>query len=183
VSPVVPNLQLEETDPPELRRRDRASIDAKISYADFVATDRRTGRPTLGIELKTGKSYIGSSGIGNRMNRFQLDTSDCDDILTVLKRDRLPMYLMHAQVFDRADPPTVRFQGVGLWWTDIFSMRDHFITTAMRPRETRAAAYFDTRMFRPFATFPDHLAASGPAELKARMASEGIPDLYPPAVN
>jgi len=82
------------------------------------------------------------------MNEFQLDHGDVDDILAVVAREgNLPVYLFHAQVMDRAEPPTVRFVGLGLWWTDLFSMSEQYLGSRRRPLETKMAAYYNTGMF------------------------------------
>ena len=92
--------------------------------------------------------------------------------------DKLPVYLAHAQVIDRASPPTVYYIAVGLWWTDIFSMRDYYRLSRTRPRENRPAAYYDIAMFSNISAFAEHLGNNGPLNIKARMEAEGIPNLY-----
>lgn len=178
ISPNVPGIDLREEDAPRLQRRDETTRGAKVSTADFLATEARRDNPLFGIELKTGKSYITGDAIGSRMATFQLDTSDCDDILTVVNRDKLPVYLVHVQVVDRIAPPTVIYSPVALWWTNLFSMRDNFLRTATRPRETRAAAYYNIRMFKGVDDFVAHLKADGPGEIRRRLEKEGTPELY-----
>jgi len=176
--PILQELDLVLTDPPELQPRDREQIEAKIPRVDFTCIDTRSDHVVFGIELKTGRSHISGSSIGSRMGQFQLDNSDCDDILDVVRRDRHPVYLIHAQVIDRADPPTVYYAPVGLWWTDLFSMREHFQGSRRRPRETRIAAYYDVSMFQEMDAFIAHLRDDEPARLRARIESEGVPELY-----
>jgi hypothetical protein len=115
VAPVAPTVEFRETDVPELQPRSKETIAAKVATADFMANDRDSGELLFGVELKTGKSYITGDAIGSKMGQFQLDTSDCDDILTVVDRERVPVYLAHVQVVDRAEPPTVRYAALGLW--------------------------------------------------------------------
>ena len=129
--------------------------------------------------MKTGKSYIsGLAPVGAAMSQFQLDTSDCDDIVTVMRREAIPVYLLHVQVIDRAHAPTVEYKAIDGWWTDPFRMREHFDRIQRRPRETRDAAYFKTAMFQPLDTLADHIAAGGPAQLAERIEAEGVPALY-----
>jgi len=178
VKPHFPRLNLELTDPPELQPRDKDQVQAKVSQVDFTCIDTQSGDAIFGIELKTGRSHIHGSSIGSKMAQFQLDNSDCDDILSVVHRERIPVYVLHAQVIDRADPPTVRYVPVGLWWTDLFSMRDHFKGSKTRPRETRIAAYYDVRMFQQMDEFIEHLRRDGPQQLRERIEAEGVPQLY-----
>jgi hypothetical protein len=173
----VPHLRLSSVDEPKLRPRRKGGA-AKVPSVDFIGEDQND-KPEFGIELKTGRSYISGRSIGPRMQRFQLDHGDCDDITSVVKSmGLLPVYLFHAQVIDRTMPPTVRFVGVGLWWTDLPAMEENYITSARRPREAKTAAYYDRKMFRGSANFAEHLADGGPARLRQLMQSEGIPALY-----
>jgi hypothetical protein len=172
-------LVLESTDEPTLRRRGQASSSPKRSEIDFVAKDAKKGRDLFGLELKTGKSYIsGAAPVGARMGQFQLDTSDCDDILSVMEREKIPVYLLHVQVIDRVHPPTQQYVPLEGWWTDIFRMEEHFNGVQRRSRETRNAAYYDTAMFDPIDTFADHLARGDHLRLARRLKKDGVPDLY-----
>jgi hypothetical protein len=178
IAPQVPSIELRGVDEPRLVRRDADTIAAKVASVDFEGVAVETGELLLAIELKTGKSYISGEAIGSRMGTFQLDQSDCDDITTVAERDGVPVYLFHAQVIDRVEPPTVRFAPVAFWWTHMFAMRDHFVDSRTRPRETKIAAYYSTTMFGTVPELVDHLQSDGPARLKARIANEGLPQLY-----
>jgi hypothetical protein len=173
----VPELELVETDPPMLRRRTRQA-QATAGDPDLTAFDRRKHTPVLGIELKSGRSSVGPGGVGARMDRFQLDQSDCDDIEESARKLRTIIYLLHVQVLDRAEPPTTRFAAVDFWWSDMFSMRDHFQDLKQRPRENRPAAYFDVRMFKPGATFAEHINSGDHVALTERIREEGVPALY-----
>jgi hypothetical protein len=161
IAPRFPQLRLLDVDTPSLYRRTRETIAGRVSSADFMVADARTGETVLALELKTGKSHIGRHGVGSHLAEFQLDTSDCDDILAVVLRERVPVYLVHAQVVDRAAPPTVRYNALGLWWTDLFAMQEHLLRVRRRPRETRMAAYYDPTIFRIFSTFLEYVADGG----------------------
>lgn len=176
--PLLPNMNLRMIDPPVLRARVRDPAAEKVSTVDFIGEENDV--PVFGVELKTGRSYVRGRSIGARMGQFQLDHGDCDDILAVVARDRLPVYLFHAQVMDRAEPPTARFEGLGLWWTDLYAMYANYRESKQRPRETKLAAYYNTAMFRNAPEFAAHLVAKGPAELQARLNAEGVPKLYDP---
>jgi hypothetical protein len=127
ISPHVPDMMLTETDPPEVRPRGQRSDPGRKVLADFTGFRRDQHETALfGFELKTGRKAVSASGIGAPMSRFQLDTTDCDDIMTVVAREVIPVYLIHVQVLGRAFPPTERFHGVGIWWTDQWTMSSHF---------------------------------------------------------
>lgn len=178
IGPQVPSIELREVDEPRLVRRDAETIAAKVASADFEGVDIKSGELLFAIELKTGKSYITGDAIGSKMGTFQLDQGDCDDITTVAERDGVPVYLVHAQLIDRVAPPTVRFAPVAFWWTDLFAMNEYFIESRIRPRETKIAAYFNTAMFRTVPELIAHLQEGGPAQLKERIANDGLPRLY-----
>ncbi len=174
-----PGLRFSLIDPPELRPREAQAAGAKIPSVDFICEDSASGAPLFGIELKAGRSYIRGRSIGTKMNQFQLDHGDVDDILAVVTREgNLPVYLFHVQVMDRTEPPTTRFEGLGLWWTDLFSMSEHYVGSRRRPREAKTAAYYKTVMFREPEWFPEHVAAGGPDEIRAQLDADGVPVLY-----
>lgn len=181
IADALPQIALAETDPPELRPSGRRSgASPRESLADSTAlSSNRLRTPLFGLELKSGKSAASASGgIGLRMARFQLDTTDCDDILSIVERENIPVYLVHVQVIGRAYPPTERFHGVGFWWTDLWAMQASFEYVQTRPRETRNAAYYATRMFRGVPSLTEHLAADGHLRDQERLLDEGIPWIY-----
>lgn len=171
-----PDLRLEERDPPELRRA--TGNEKREASFDFLAVDTKSGEPRFGFELKAGRSHLGKGGIGSGMTRFQLDVSDCDDMASCIRAIGVPGYLVHLQVLDRVEPPTLRYSAVDLWWTDMFEMAKSWKETTQRPRENRPAAYFDPKMFRDSATLIDHVKSGGPQEIQSRMRAEGQPPLY-----
>lgn len=167
--------ELEAVDPPRLRRAGLGS-GAKVATLDFKVSRHR--QDLAGIELKTGRSEIGGTGIGTRIGRFQLDVSDCDDIQNAAQEANVIPYVLHAQVIDRAEPPTVRHAATGLWWVEYLSLRDAFLEIRQRPRENRPAAYFDVGAFRPVADLPAQLAASDLTNQLEQLDRLGWPPLY-----
>lgn len=179
VHPIVGDtLRMTETDPPELRTRGRRSDSTRVPLPDFTIIGEGSDDAVGGVELKTGKSAVAGGGIGAAMSRFQLDTTDCDDIAAVTADLEIPMYLIHVQVLGRSDPPTERFHGVGLWWTDMWTMQMNFLNVAIRPRETRNAAYFHTRMFQQPEALARHFVSDGLRQDRQRLLRDGVPWLY-----
>ncbi|MFF8909284.1 helix-hairpin-helix domain-containing protein [Streptomyces olivaceoviridis] len=172
----MPELSLREIDPVRLRPQVRRSDVNRVATADFVADDM-SGSALLGIELKTGRSALPEGGIGKPMSKFQLDTTDCDDIRAAAATLNVPVFLLHAQVIGRAHAPTERYEGVGLWFARPWDMVEHLEAVRRRPRETRDAAYFKTAMFRPFAEFPAYVNDAFRADLES-MRRDGFPILY-----
>ncbi|MBB2943277.1 hypothetical protein FB565_002990 [Actinoplanes lutulentus] len=171
-------LRLRETDPPQLRPRGRRTDLDRVSNPDFTLYDQNDV-PVAGFELKSGKKAAArGDGVGDPMSRFQLDTTDCDDILTVVDRESFPIYLVHAQIIGRANPPTEIYRGVGLWWADLWSMEDKFLSVDVRPRETRNAAYYKPTMFRPIREFSPFVQEGGIAANQAKLEQYGPPSLY-----
>lgn len=170
------DLAIVETDPVTLQPRGRRSDPSRTATADFEGR-RASGAVALGLELKSGRSALPGGGIGNPMAQFQLDTTDCDDIAAAARGLSAPVFLLHAQVIGRAEAPTERFEGVGLWFARPWDMLGHLEAVRQRPRETRDAAYFRTAMFRPFSEFPDYMATRFEADYAA-MVRDGFPLLY-----
>jgi hypothetical protein len=170
-------LRLVETDPPRLRPRGRSTDSGRRAMPDFTLFDKG-GVAVAGFELKSGKKAARGGGVGQPMSRFQLDTSDCDAVLAVVRRERFPVYLLHAQVIGRANPPTEIYHGVGLWWTDLWTMGENFLSVNVRPRETRNAAYYRNSMFRPIRELPGFIGSGGIVEHLSRLRRDGTPSLY-----
>lgn len=161
VRPAVPYVELRDVDAPRLFRNTPEARAARVASSDFVAVDTRDDRAVLAIEMKTGKGYIEGQQIGSKIARFQLDVSDCNEVLLVTARDEVPVYLLHAQVIDRAEPPTLRYVALAHWWTDPFAMEANFVEVRTRSRETRPAAYYNTAMFRRMTSLGHHVANGG----------------------
>jgi hypothetical protein len=173
----VEELELSGTDEPWLQFYGEGA--KREPMPDFRAVDRKSGEPLFALELKTGKSRIGQGiGVGTGMGAFQLDISDCDDIRAVMSRERIPVYLIHAQVIDRYDPPARFYVGTCAWWANPFDMRTHWEDTRQRSRETRDAAYFKLAMFSSWEDFEAHVDAGKPDALRERIRKSGPPRLY-----
>ena len=166
---------LRSIDPPRLRRPN-TTAGTKVASLDFLVS--RKGKDLVGIELKTGRGEIGGTGIGTRIGRFQLDVSDCDDIRDAARAAEVVPYVLHAQVIDRAEPPTVRHVATGLWWSEYQSLCAAFLGTRQRPRENRPAAYFNVDAFRPIDELASHLAAVDLNDRIEKLKRAGWPPLY-----
>ena len=170
-------LELEQLDQPALRAHDAQVLERKTPTIDFMLYEE--GTPVAGIELKTGRSHLGGwAPVGAKMATFQLDHGDCDDISEVANTEGVVVYLFHAQVIDRAEPPTTRFEAVGLWWIDPYTFSESYQTSRTRPRETKTAAYFSTGGFRPFTEFEEHWRSGEMATVRQRFEQQGLPPLY-----
>jgi hypothetical protein len=168
----IPDVRLELTDPivpsPHVRKR-RARGQAR---PDFTGFDDR-GTKVLLIEVKTGRSAIGD------MNTFQLDVSDCDDIMDFVRREFVATYVFHVQVIQEFSPPTSYFKPVGLWWTDIFKMKSAFQKVAKRRIDAgKPAAHYDTKCFEDMTSFIREVKGRRYEVLTDRLRKGQIPILY-----
>jgi hypothetical protein len=111
------------------------------------------------------------------MSQFQLDVTDCDDILNFVKRLRIPSYLFHVQVREDYQAPTSRKVGVNAWWISVADMRKAFIRTKNRQTEQRPAAYFKRSAFKSLADFPEHLNSQAFKSLGKRV-KQHVPTIY-----
>jgi len=172
VRPEHPQLSIVQNDRSSLRPR-RDTDTTGQGPLDFLVTDEQQGRLVFGIENKTGRSSI------RDMSQFQLDVSDCDSILNHIRELDVPAFIIHAQVLELWEPPTMGFRVVGLWWTDIYRMAAHFSSVKMRAVERRGAAYFKKKAFEPIETFADELYdEAGQLAIVQRYQQEGIPQMY-----
>ena len=172
------SLRIVQLDEPVLRAHYARMLVTKTAAIDFAVCDG--DEKIAGIELKTGRNHLGGwAPVGSKIATFQLDHGDCDDITSVAEAEGILVYLFHAQVIDRAEPPTTRYQATGLWWIDPFGFSNSYQTSRTRSRETKTAAYYSTDGFRPFDEFREHWESGGMARLRARVVSEGQPPLYP----
>lgn len=172
VRPRFPFLAIEQNDPSALRPRRTTDVSGE-GPLDFLVRDERSGEVVVGVENKTGRSAI------HEMSAFQLDISDCDSILHHVRDLNIPAYVIHAQVLEVWEPPTVGYRAVGLWWTDIYQMAEHFRDVRMRRDERRGAAFFSKQAFHTIDSLPESLTTeSGELSLVARFRREGVPVLY-----
>lgn len=166
------HLTISQNDISSLRPR-RDTDTSGLGPLDFLVKDNDSRKIVLGIENKTGRSSI------REMSQFQLDISDCDSILHHVRELNIPAYIIHAQVLEIWKPPTMGYRIVGLWWTDIFRMAEHFTSIRMRAMERRGAAYFKRAAFSEIATFGDNLYdQDGNLKLVKKFEKEGIPKMY-----
>jgi hypothetical protein len=84
-----------------------------------------------------------------------------------------PVYLVHAQVVDREDAPTIRYAPVNYWWTDPVAMAEAFIDVRPRPIERREAAFYRPKMFRPLSDLAAHLTGDGLEGVQAQLMAQG----------
>lgn len=170
------NLDLQLTDPPQLEPY--VSSTNRPPKADFecYGPDREI---LFAIEIKTGRNCI-NGHCGAKMTQFQLDHSDCDGILAVVRQLRVPVYLVHVQVIDRAYPPTLYYKAVGLWWTDLTKMAKCYMKSNRRGQENRTAAYYRTTMFSGMQEFLAHLKKGEHLLLRKDIQQGRVPALYDP---
>jgi len=139
---------------------------------DFVAV--KEGRVLFAIEMKAGRSSI------EGMSSFQLDISDCDDILGFLQQPqyRVPTFLFHVQVLEDYKYPTVRYSGVNAWWASLFELEKNIENVKMRPRERRPAVYYKKNAFKQIHEFPNYILSGG-LESEKELLNKRLPKLYP----
>jgi hypothetical protein len=172
IAPLHPHLKIRRNDISALLPRRVGDLTAE-GPLDFLVNDDHLDAVVFGIENKTGRSAIYD------MSQFQLDISDCDAITNDMRKFAIPAYIIHAHVLERWQAPTVSFEIVGLWWTDVYRMAEHFKSVSMRRDENRGAAYFGKKAFEPMDTFTAQLASSGgKLRLVELFRRDGIPELY-----
>lgn len=171
ISPRFPELLLTQNDISALLPRRGTDISAE-GPIDFLVRNGESGEIVLGIENKTGRSAVYD------MSQFQLDISDCNAITNDMRKLNVPAYIIHAQVLENWRPPTLGFAIIGLWWTDIYRMAEHFQAVSTRRDEMRGAAYFSKRAFLPMESFADQLMGKKTLALVERFRKDGIPTLY-----
>jgi len=178
VNPHYPNLILEELDAVRLEPFvvQRRSAATKQSAIDFCVKDASVSNPPVlfFIELKAGPSSLLETG---GMSVFQLDVNDYVDIVNVIRAEQKPAYIFHAQVVEEYQLPTRRSVGKGIWWTDIFTLRDNLIEVKHRRGEDKEAGYYNPAIFKPIDQFLEQLNSRTYEALTHRLISEGISDL------
>jgi hypothetical protein len=166
-----PWLGLIQNDISSLRPR-RDTDESGVAPVDFLAVDERKSKHVFGIENKTGRSSI------RQMSQFQLDVSDCDCILNEMRAHGIPVFVVHAQVLEVWKAPTMGFRIVGLWWSDVYSMAEHFKSVKTRRDEMRGAAYFGKKAFSTMDTFVESLWGKEDFAIVERLRRDGIPNMY-----
>lgn len=141
------------------------------SKPDFIGIDEHSGEKIFAIEMKTGKNAI------NKMSAFQLDVTDCDDILKFVQALRLPSYLFHVWVRDQYEAPTLRKVALDFWWMSVFDMEANFQQIRARHVERRPAAYFKRTGFKLKEAFLTHICSNELSEL-ALTIKQKLPTLY-----
>ena len=168
----IPQLKLINTDPivlsPYIHPRRKMK---RPSNPDFIAIDANQQKQLM-IEVKTGRSSI------SEMSSFQLDFSDCDDILEFVRRELLPTYMFHVQIAEEFSPPTGYFTARNMWWIDIFKMEKCF-ERAVKRRINRGkqAAYYNRKCFQDMTSFANHVIQKEYIDLR-KLLQQRIPALY-----
>ncbi len=168
------SIRLEVTDPVRLTSfdpSDKSKGQPTDSKPDFIGVDEHTGGKIFAIEMKTGRNAI------NKMSAFQLDVSDCDDILAFVQSLKIPSYLFHVWVVDEYEPPTSRKMALDAWWMSVFDMEANFQQIRQRPREQRPAAYFKRTGFKLKEDFLKHVCSNELQTFKEELAKR-LPILY-----
>jgi len=134
---------------------------------------RENGAPVSWLELKTGQRSIGE------LATFQLDHSDCDDIINVVRATGLPAFVFHVQLGREYDPPGDRIVTHGIWWTDIYAMSEALVRSERRRRNGgKMAAHFSPSCFAPLESLGPALRDGRHRALLERLKREGPPSLY-----
>jgi hypothetical protein len=169
----IPEIKLEVTDPITLSSYVRGRKEVKRpARPDFTGFSTQ-GTKILLIEIKTGRNAI------NEMSSFQLDLSDCDDILEFVKGELVATYVLHVQVVQEFSPPTSYFRPIGLWWTDIFKMEKNFQkVTKRRIDRGKLAAHYDVGCFEDITSFIREVRERRYEILTEKLRKGEIPTLY-----
>lgn len=172
VVPAAPALIIEPVDPVVLSPYERPVGRRELA----VALDYRmiaNGEHVAWIELKTGQRSIAEFAT------FQLDHSDCDDILNVVRTTNLPAYVFHAQLDREYHPPSDRSVPRGLWWTDIYAMADAYRESRRRRTNGgKMAAHFAPGCFAALESLGSALRDGHLQRLQERLRQDGLPILY-----
>lgn len=140
---------------------------------DLRAVRGADDEPAFWIEVKTGPGSL------DEIREFQLDCSDCDDIMNAVITSGMPAFIVHCQMGKVPEPPTMRLVGQGVWWTTLTEFARSF--KDVRPRrgnERKFAAYYGPDCFHPIETFGGFLSKGGLKREMARLAKSGCPQLY-----
>jgi len=172
VRPVTSRIALEVKDivslSPYQRPRKKRSLATEL---DFLG--KEGDQAVFWVELKTGQRSI------DEMVTFQLDCSDCDDILNVVALTGLPAYVFHVHLGREYHPPSFRILTHGIWWTDIFAMAEAFQETERRRRNGgKLAAHFSKECFQTLGSLGPALSNDHHVLLRERLQEHGMPRMY-----
>jgi hypothetical protein len=176
IKPAFKTLSLTETEPvylaPYVRgKTTKLQNAASLEILDFLVTDESVtpAKPLFHIEQKTGPTSI------EEMDTFQLDVNDYNDIAGACNFTTTPSYIVHVQAGRHYVFPTRRTTVLGMWWTDIFTLKEHQLRVAQRRNEDKRAISFNPSAFKPIDTFSDELTTKGYQKLAATLATSQIP--------
>jgi len=167
-------IKLELTDPVKLmsfKKHSEWKKNRPESKPDFTGINEETDEKIFAIEMKTGRNAI------NKMSAFQLDVSDCDDILSFVKIMKIPSFLFHVWAIEEYDPPTFHKKALDTWWMSVFDMENNFTQIRTRQREQRPAAYFKRTGFRLKEEFLSVICSDEIKNIQAKL-SKRMPKLY-----
>ena len=154
VTPRFPRLTLLQKDISSLMPRRDTDISASAAI-DFIVVDERISTTVLRHCNKTGRSSMGW------MSQFQLEREKRNTIPERYEKDRIARYMSFTPKCWDWEPPTMGFRIVGLWWSDVYTMGEHFKSVRTRRDKMRGAAYFGKKPFYPMSTFVDAIMADG----------------------
>jgi hypothetical protein len=176
ILPVATSLRIEPTDPVTLNPYVRPVRGQNITQPlDYRVLDG--GTHAAWLEVKTGQRSIAEFAT------FQLDHSDCDDILDNVRSTMLPAYLVHVQLDREYHPPSDRSVPRGLWWTDMYALAAAYVGSRRRPGRRnggKMAAHFSPNCFASLETLGPALRDGRHRALLERLLTEGPPQLYRP---
>lgn len=176
IKPTFKALSFAETEPVYLSPYVRSKTTklqnaASLEILDFLVTDESTepAKPLFHIEQKIGPTSI------EEMKTFQLDVNDYNDIAGACNGTAKPSYIVHVQAGRDYAFPTRRTTVLGMWWTDIFTLKKHQLRVAQRRGADKRAIYYRPSAFKPIDTFIDELTTKGYEKLAATLAKSKIP--------
>lgn len=172
VAPNAPAMAIEPVDPVVLSPYERPVGRRELAVTlDYRMIER--GEHVGWVELKTGQRSI------DEFETFQLDHSDCDDILNVVRTTNLPAYVFHAQLDREYYPPSDHSVPRGLWWTDIYAMAGAYRESRRRRTNGgKMAAHFEPGCFARLESLGPALRDGHHRMLQERLRRDGLPVLY-----
>ena len=154
IEPQFAGLTLIETEPVRLTPYVRNPVTklqsaSELSILDFLVsnTSKAPAATLFHIEQKTGPGSI------DEMSEFQLDVNDFNDIAGATNKTGRPSYIIHVQATYDYLMPTRRTIIKGMWWTDIFTLKENEKRISNRRDEDERAIYYKPAAFKPIETF------------------------------